>query len=145
MASLYVEIEISAPRERVWQVLMTKQRWQEWNSFLFDCDSSVPFQTGEVVFLGLRRHPGESETLIEPRCTQVQRNVCLAWVFEIPLFRSEQVFELQEIGVGRTKYTHRQEFSGFLCRVFFPFIRQDEQKGMWRMARELKRFVERQF
>lgn len=145
MASLYVEIEISAPRERVWQVLMAKQRWQEWNSFLFDCDSSVPFQTGAVVCLGFRRHPGESETLIEPRCIQVQRNVCLAWVSEIPGFRSQQVFELQEIGVGRTKYTHRQEFSGFLCKVFFPFIRQDEQKGMWRMARELKRFVEREF
>ncbi|HEY9810798.1 MAG TPA: SRPBCC domain-containing protein [Halomicronema sp.] len=145
MASVYVEIEINASRERVWEVLMAKQSWKEWNSFFFDCDSSLPFQTGEVVCLGFRRHPGESETLIEPLCTRVQRNVCLSWVSEIPGFRSEQVFELQEIGFGWTKYTHRQDFSGFLCKVFFPFIRQDEQKAMLRMARDLKRFMERKY
>jgi hypothetical protein len=52
------------------------------------------------------------------------------------------VFELQEIGVGRTKYVHKNHFSGILTRVFLPFIREDEKRGIQRMARELKRYVE---
>jgi hypothetical protein len=75
--------------------------------------------------------------------TRVQPNICLAWVSSIPGFRNEYVFELQEIGVGRTKYVHKTSYSGVLTRVFLPFIREDEQRGIQRMARELKRYVER--
>jgi hypothetical protein len=52
------------------------------------------------------------------------------------------MFELQEIGVGRTKYIHKGNYSGILSRVFVPFIREDERRGIQRMARELKRYVE---
>jgi hypothetical protein len=142
MASLYTEINISAPKQRVWQVLIQKDRWKHWNTFLFDCDSKVPFQQGKEVFLSLRRLPNEEETQFEPLVTRVQPNICLIWVSSIPGFRNEYVFELQEIGVGRTKYVHKTDYSGILTRAFLPFIREDEQQGIQRMARELKRYVE---
>ncbi len=142
MASLYTEINISAPKQRVWQVLIQKDRWKHWNTFLFDCDSKVPFQQGKEVFLSLRRLPNEEETQFEPLVTRVQPNICLSWVSSIPGFRNEYVFELQEIGVGRTKYVHKTDYSGILTRAFLPFIREDEQQGIQRMARELKRYVE---
>lgn len=142
MASLYTEIDISAPKQRVWQVLIQKDRWKHWNTFLFDCDSKVPFQQGKEVFLSLRRLPNEEETQFEPLVTRVQPNICLSWVSSIPGFRNEFVFELQEIGVGRTKYVHKTDYSGILTRAFLPFIREDEQQGIQRMARELKRYVE---
>ncbi len=142
MASLYTEIDISAPKQRVWQVLIQKDRWKHWNTFLFDCDSKVPFQQGKEVFLSLRRLPNEEETQFEPLVTRVQPNICLSWVSSIPGFRNEYMFELQEIGVGRTKYVHKTDYSGILTRAFLPFIREDEQQGIQRMARELKRYVE---
>jgi hypothetical protein len=142
MASLYTEINISAPKQRVWQVLIQKDRWKHWNTFLFDCDSKVPFQQGKEVFLSLRRLPNEEETQFEPLVTRVQPNICLSWVSSIPGFRNEYMFELQEIGVGRTKYVHKTDYSGILTRAFLPFIREDEQQGIQRMARELKRYVE---
>lgn len=142
MASLYTEVDINAPKHQVWQVLFQKDQWKHWNTFLFDCDSSVPFQKGQEVFLSLRRLPNEEETEFEPLVTRVQPNVCLSWVSSIPGFRNEYVFELQEIGVGRTKYVHKNNYSGILTRVFLPFIREDEQRGIQRMARELKRYVE---
>lgn len=143
IASLYTEIEIEAPHQLVWQVLLQKEQWQYWNTFLFDLDASQPFKQGEEVSLALRRLPNEEETEFQPKVTLVQPQVCLAWVSQIPGFRNEYVFELQEIGMGRTKYVHRDNFSGFLSRVFLPFIRQDEQLGIKRMARELKRYAER--
>jgi hypothetical protein len=140
--SFYSQIEINAPKQRVWQALFQKDKWKHWNTFLYDCDSKVPFRIGYEVFLSLRRLPYEEETEFEPLVTQVQPNICLSWVSSIPGFRNEYVFELQEIGVGRTKYIHKNSYSGLLTRVFLPFIREDEQRGNQRMARELKRYVE---
>lgn len=142
MASLYTEIEINASRHRVWQVLVHKDQWKHWNTFLFDGDPQKPFQQGQAVFLSLRRVPQEEETEFEPLVTRVQPERCLSWTSSIPGFRNEYVFELQEIGVGRTKYIHKNYYSGILTRVFLPFIREDEQRGIQRMARELKRYVE---
>ena len=143
MVSLYTEIEINAPKQKVWQALLQKDRWKYWNTFLFDCDSSRLLKPGQQVFLSLRRLPHEEETEIEPLVRVVQPNICLSWVSSIPGFRNEYVFELQEIGVGRTQYLHKNYYSGVLTRVFLPFIRVDEQRGNQRMARELKRYVER--
>ncbi len=143
MASLYAEIEINAPKRVVWNALITKERWKYWNTFLFDCDSSLHFEQGKEVFLSLRRLPEDEETELDAVVTYMQPEVCLKWVSSIPGLRNEHVFELQEIGVGRTKYLHKDNFSGMLQRVFLPFVREDEVRGIRRMARELKLYVER--
>lgn len=142
MACLYTEIEINAPKQQVWQALFHKNQWKHWNTFLFDCDSTVPFRKGHEVFLSLRRIPHEEETEFAPLVIQVQPDICLSWVSSIPGLRNEYLFELQEIGMGRTKYVHKNYYSGLLTRVFLPFIKNDEQRGNQRMARELKRYVE---
>ncbi len=142
MPSLYTETEINASKKQVWQALYHKERWLKWNSFLFDANSSLTFTEGQEIFLSLRRVPGEEKTEYQALVTLVQPGFCLSWVSSIIGFRTECIFELQEIGVGRTKYIHREIFSGWLTRLFFPFIRSDEHRGMERMARELKRYVE---
>ncbi|NET36460.1 MAG: SRPBCC domain-containing protein [Cyanothece sp. SIO1E1] len=143
MPSLYAEIEINAPKRQVWQALFHKDKWFKWNTFLFDCDPTLAFEPGQAVLLSLRRLPGEEETEFQPLITLVQPEICLQWVAKIPGLLNEHTFELQEIGPGRTKYIHRENFSGVLTRLFLPFIRLEEQKGLRRMARELKQYVER--
>ena len=142
MPSLYVEIEINASRQRVWQALVHKDQWLYWNTYLYDCDASQPFQQGRESCLSLRRLPGEEETTFQPFVTLLQPGTCLKWVSSIPGFVNEHVFQLQETGRDRTQYIHQENFSGLLTRAVFPFIRQDEQQGMRRMARELKRYLE---
>ena len=144
MRTLYAEIEINAPKRLVWQILTAKEWWKYWNTFLFDFDPSVALQQGQQVQLLMRRIPEEEDTEIRPLVTLMQPEVCLKWVYSsIPGFKSEFVFELQDIGLRRTKYVHKDNFSGMLTRAFVPFIREDERRGMRRMARELKRYVER--
>ncbi len=142
MPSLYAEIEIDAPRSVVWRALMQKENWLYWNTFLFDRTPDRPFKQGDRLLLSLKRIASEAETEVEPLITLVQPNVCLRWVYKAPGFKSEHVFELQDIGRNRTKYTHRENLSGVVVRFTLPFIRQDEQEGLRRMARELKRYVE---
>ena len=142
MPSLYAEIEINAARRQVWQALVRKDHWLHWNTYLYDCDPEQPLQQGRAVSLSVRRLSGEEETEFQPIVTLLQPEVCLKWVSSIPGFVNENVFQLQETGRDRTKYIHQENFSGLLTRVVFPFIRQDEQQGIRRMARELKRYVE---
>jgi hypothetical protein len=143
MPSLYTEIEIDASVQRVWQALYHKENWLKWNTFLFDCDSAQPFEQGKEVWLSIRRLPGDEETEFHPRVILVQPPFSLRWFSQIPGLRNEHSFELQEIGQNRTKYVHRESFSGWMTRAFLPFIRREEQQGIKRMAMELKRHVER--
>ncbi|MBE9013214.1 SRPBCC domain-containing protein [Pseudanabaenaceae cyanobacterium LEGE 13415] len=142
MPTLYAEIEIRAARSQVWQILIAKERWKYWNTFLYDCDSSLPFVEGQDVALSLLRNPGEEEVQFRPIVTLVQPNYCLKWLSTIPGLRNEHVLELQDIGVNHTRFSYRQNFSGALARFLLPFIRQDERKGIQRMAWELKQYAE---
>lgn len=142
MPSLYAQIEINAPPAVVWRALMHKEEWLNWNTFLYDRDPRQRFELGRSVQLSLRRLREEAETEFEPRITLLQPPVCLRWVYKAPGFRSEHMFELQEIGHDRTKYIHQEHLSGLATHLFLPFLRRDEQQGLRRMARELKQYVE---
>ncbi len=142
MPIIYTEIAINASRRCVWQMLSQKERWLYWNTFLYDCSPRQSLRPGESVLLSVRRIEGDTETEFAARVTLMQPLVCLKWVTQIPGFRYEQVFELQDMGRDRTLYLHQSNFSGPLCKLFLPFIRQDEQRGINRMARQLRGYAE---
>lgn len=144
MPSLYTEIEINAARSQIWQILIAKERWKYWNTFLYDCDPNRPFVQGRDVALSVLRSPGEEEIQFRPIITLVQPTYCLKWLSTIPGLQNEHVLELQDIDVNKTRFSYQQNFSGTLARFLLPFIRQDERKGIQRMAWELKRYAEQQ-
>jgi hypothetical protein len=142
MPTLHIEIEINAPRAVVWEALIRKDEWRRWNTFLFDADPALPIRQGQAIFLSVRRLEDDEDTDIDPLVTLVNPQVCLRWVAKMPGFKSEHVFELQDLGPTRTLYSHQERFKGVLSNLFLPFIRQDERQGIRRMARQLKRYVE---
>ncbi|MGB3491563.1 MAG: SRPBCC domain-containing protein [Elainellaceae cyanobacterium] len=142
MPSFYAEIEIDAPRSRVWNVLLNKQEWKTWNSFLFDRTPERPFESGRSLLLAQRRKVREPETTFEAQIIRLQPDYSLYWRCEAPGYRSEHRFDLLDSGYGRTKYSHREKISGRLAWLFTPVIRHDEQLGMRRMAYELKQYAE---
>lgn len=143
MPTIYTEIEINAPRPVVWEALIRKDEWRRWNTFLFDADPALPIRQGQAVVLSIRRLEEDESTDFEPVIMLMQPEVCLRWVAQMPGFKSEHVFELQDLGPSRTLYSHRERFKGILSNIFLPFIRADEKQGMRRMARQLKRYIER--
>ncbi|MFM7426131.1 MAG: SRPBCC family protein [Elainella sp.] len=142
MPTLYTEIEINAPRAVVWHALLHKENWLRWNTFLYDRNPDLVFQQGRKVQLSLRRLREETETEFEARVLLLQPQACLRWVSTAPGFRSEHVFELQDVGRNRVKYIHRELFSGLVTPLVLSFLRRDEQQGIRRMARELKFYLE---
>ncbi|MEB3356222.1 MAG: SRPBCC domain-containing protein [Synechococcales bacterium] len=142
MPSLYVEVEIDAPRSVVWESLIRKDKWSYWNTFLLDRDPENPFEKGKRLLIAQRRLAKERETEFQVLVTAFQPGVCLRWVCQAPGFRSEQVFELQDVGFRRTQYRHLEILAGTLAPIVLPFIRRDEQRGLNRMAAELKYYAE---
>ncbi len=142
MPTLYAEIEINAPQSVVWDALTRKDQWRYWNTFLYDCDPRLPIQRGGEIFLSMQRLEGDEETEFQPLITMMRSPHVMRWVSTIPGLRSEHTFELRETVPGRTRYLHRETFSGILSKVFLPFIRQDERQGLRRMAQQLKMHVE---
>ena len=142
MPTLYAEIEINAPQSVVWDALVRKDQWRFWNTFLYDCDPGLPMQRGGEIFLSMQRLEGDEETEFQPLITMMRSPHVMRWVSTIPGLRSEHMFELRETVPGRTRYLHRETFSGILSKVFLPFIRQDERQGLRRMAQQLKMHVE---
>ena len=142
MPTLYVEIDINAPQSVVWEALTRKDQWRFWNTFLYDCDPGLPIARGNEIFLSMQRLEGDEETEFQPTITMLRAPTMMRWVSTIPGLRSEHVFELRESTPGRTRYFHREVFSGILSKVFLPFIRQDERQGLRRMAQQLKMHVE---
>ncbi|MEL6879129.1 MAG: SRPBCC domain-containing protein [Cyanobacteria bacterium J06607_10] len=142
MPSLYAEIDINAPQSVVWEALMRKDQWRFWNTFLYDCDPGMRLARGNEIFLAMQRLEGDEETEFQPLITMVRPPSMMRWVSTIPGLRTEHIFELRENVPGRTRYIHREVFSGILSKVFLPFIRQDERQGLRRMTQQLKMHVE---
>jgi hypothetical protein len=142
MPSLYTKTIIRAPRAVVWQALVRKQDWLKWNTFLFDRQPDHAMQEGRSLVLSVRRTDGSEETEFLARVTRVQDNYALQWYSTAPGLRNEHSFELQDVGLNVTQYIHRDRFEGLLAPVVLPFIRQDELRGMRRMAQELRQYAE---
>ncbi len=145
MSSVYLTINIEAPRSLVWRILISKARWHRWNTYLFDLESSLPLGPGRAVRLGFRRTPGEKITAFYPRITEFAPERVLGWSNRVPGLQTETSFDLQSLGPARTQYTCSYQGSGWVDRAVLPLLRQDERRGSQRMARELKAYAERVF
>ncbi len=143
MPTLYAEIDINAPQSMVWEALMRKDQWRYWNTFFYDCEPGIQIARGNELFLAMQRLEGDEETEFQPLITMLRPPSLMMWTASIPGLKTEHTFELQERMPGRTRYLHRETFSGILSKVFLPFIRQDERQGLRRMAQQLKIHVEK--
>jgi hypothetical protein len=142
MPTLYTEILIEAPRQAVWEALVYKDRWRFWNTFLYDCSPRLGFVPGKEILLAVRRVPGDEPIEFRAKVRTVMDGYGVQWKAAIPGFASEVSMELQELGQGRTKYLYQEKVSGAIGRFALSFIRDDQMRGMRRMAQELKLYSE---
>ncbi len=142
MPTLYTEILIEAPRQAVWEALIYKDRWRFWNTYLYDCSPRSGFVPGKEILLAVRRVPGDEPIEFRAKVRTVMDGYGVQWKAAIPGFASDVSMELQEVGQGRTKYLHQEKISGAIGRFALSFIKDDQMRGMRRMAQELKLYSE---
>jgi hypothetical protein len=116
-------VDIQAPVERVWRILVDFERYPQWNPlnrfFRLDTRAAV----GETVTFGPCWGPYHEGTLGKADFTQHEtltvweENCCLAYGVISPWLNAERVQHLASIAADRTRYYTYERTSGVLAPV----------------------------
>jgi hypothetical protein len=110
-------VEIDAPPDRVWEVLVDLPAYPQWNPFIVQADGKVA--VGETLSLRMAL-PGWEPLTIEPRLLVVEPGRELRWRGRLllpGLFDGEHAFVFTELADGRTRVDHVEDFVGLLLPI----------------------------
>lgn len=137
MREVRTEIQISAPIERVWQVLTDFENWKTWNPTVKQVvgNSSLGSKL-DVIMSGkdckeMTYHPCVLEA--DPPKRFRWRAKMIAGF----LFTNDRVFELREKD-GGTIFSHREEFSGLMVPISWKSLNQFVLPTLEKMNMALK-------
>src|SRR4051794_30163595 len=115
-------VDIDAPIEAVWAVMLDTEAYGEWNPFVVRAECSTPPQVGEPIVLHVRwangkgtRSPERISAIEPPRDEDGVRRATLAYVFEgwpakLGLVRGTRSQRLTQAPAGPTRYDTIEEF-----------------------------------
>jgi hypothetical protein len=126
-------VEIDAPLERVWQVMLDTAAYGDWNPFVVGVETPEPAAVGNPIVLHVRWRNGK-ETRSPERITALERpaadadgtmRACLSYVYEgwparLGLVRGTRHQRLTQPPGGPTTYATVEEFSGPLVKLAGP-------------------------
>lgn len=139
---LKASIDIEAPPEDVWQVLMDFPSYLEWSKFLLSIEGpAVPGSR-----LRIRRGTADSKfQVFKPMVLQVTRAHSFRWLgnLGIPgLLDREHGFFLEYLFGGGTRLRQTEIFGGFLTPLLWRRLEASTADGLAAFNRALKRRVE---
>jgi hypothetical protein len=141
MKKLQTEIQISAPAQKVWSVLMDFERYPEWNPFIrIEGRPVVGSQLKNTMTLAAR-----SPQVFKPEVLVVEENKEFRWLgrlFIPGLFDGEHYFRLEAIDDNTTRLVHGEHFRGMLVGLLMRMIGEDTRASFERMNVALKKRVE---
>ena len=138
MRELRTEIEIDAPPERIWSVLMDFDRYPAWNPFIREISGRA--EEGERLYVRLGP-PGEDTMTFKPVVTRAEPDRGFTWRGELLtgwLFEGTHFFELQPLTAGRTRFVHGEYFGGLLVPLLWRSLDTKTRDGFERMNQALK-------
>jgi len=133
MANPTASVEIDAPVDVVWSVMLDTTSYGEWNPFLFRIECPPNPQPGDAIVLHVRWRDGrttrspERVTIVDPPAADADgtTRATLAYVYEgfpakIGLVRGTRYQRLTQQPGGPTTYDTVEEFSGPMVRFAGP-------------------------
>lgn len=140
MKSFATRIDIEAPIDSIWRIIIDLPRWPSWNSTVERIAGNV--ELGAKVTVFVKQSPGRAFPV---RVTQISEPSSMIWVGGMPfgLFSGTRVFELTASPIGdRAVFSMRETYTGPLSGVIAKSI-PDLQPAFDEFAQCLKREAER--
>jgi hypothetical protein len=142
MKEIYTEIEIHAPKQRVWQLLTDFARFPEWNPFIRSATGKLEVNAQLKVFI---QPPGQSGMKFSPRVLRVQPEHELRWLGSLLLpgiFDGEHCFLIEIQTENQVRFIQREEFRGFLLPLLWKSLDTNTRQGFENMNAALKKLAE---
>lgn len=137
------QIDIFAPAEKVWQVLMDFDAYMNWNPFIKSIQGYA--RLGEILEVQIQLQ-NQSIMTFKPHIIDCQPNHVFAWKGKVlipGLFDGEHRFELMETDDGlSTQFKHSEMFSGLLVPLFRKSLQKNTAPAFDAMNQALKQRVE---
>jgi hypothetical protein len=115
---LVTSIDIEAPAEQVWEILVDFAAFPSWNPFIVQAKGRA--EVGRQ--LTLRMQPvGGSAVTLRPTVVEAIEGDRLHWRGRLGvrgLFDAEHLFILEPLGASGTRLVQQEQFSGLLVRLF---------------------------
>lgn len=137
MRELRTEIDIDARPEEVWEILMDFARYPDWNPFIRSISGDARVDSTIKVHL---KPEGGMAMLLEPKVIAADANRKFAWKGSLligGIFDGQHEFILEKTDDGKTKFVHREEFSGILVPLLWRFLEKNTARGFNDMNRAL--------
>jgi len=138
---LRTEIDINAPREKVWTVLTDFARYHEWNPFITHIAGEL--RAGSRLELTISP-PESGEMAFRPDVVVCNPGEELRWrgkLLFMGLCDGEHFFRLSDGAAGGTKFVHGEDFTGLFVRFLNNKFTQ-VARGFVYMNTALKKRVE---
>lgn len=142
MHQLETQIEIAAPVERVWSLLIDFASHSRWNPFIRSIEGTLKVGGSLNVFV---QPPGSNGMRFRPTVLAVEPNRELRWKGKLllpGLFDGEHSFRLESKPGGLT-FHQGEMFSGILVPLFRRSLDGATKQGFTAMNEALKREAEK--
>ncbi|VAW98398.1 hypothetical protein MNBD_GAMMA19-931 [hydrothermal vent metagenome] len=135
-------IEISAPAEKVWNVLTDFKRYPDWNPFVRTIKGELCEGSCLQVFL----QPPEGKAMVfNPTIISIKPGRQLVWVDRVlfpGLFDGEHRFVIKPLTNGHVIFCHSEAFNGLLSKLILKLVGKSTEAGFHAMNAALKQRVE---
>ena len=141
MKSLDTSIEIDAPPERVWSILMDFEAYPAWNPFITSIEGDQ--QVGGKLTARLSPPDGKAMSF-KPTVQVFEEGTELTWLGRLlmpGIFDGRHTLRV-EAREGGSRFIQRETFSGLISGLLMRFIGEDTEKGFHLMNEALKERAE---
>eukprot|EP00698_Gefionella_okellyi_P022763 TRINITY_DN7590_c0_g2_i1.p1 TRINITY_DN7590_c0_g2~~TRINITY_DN7590_c0_g2_i1.p1 ORF type:complete len:153 (-),score=21.01 TRINITY_DN7590_c0_g2_i1:42-500(-) len=137
-------VDIDAPIEKVWQILIETANYGRWNKFVPKVETD--FEIGDPITFYCDF--GGKELLKQTEYIRVidHKNFVLVWTMNLGCnccFAAQRSQNLERLGENQTRYTTSDTFAGLLCNLIAMQYGARTQAGFDLMAGCLKKYAER--
>jgi hypothetical protein len=122
---LVSSIDIAAPAERVWEVLVDFAAFPSWNPFITQAEGRL--EVGRRLTLRMQPVSGSAVTL-RPTVVEVVEGRRLRWHGRFGvrgLFDADHMFIVEPLGAAGSRLVQQEHFSGLLV----PFLQRSLDRG----------------
>lgn len=137
-AELCSRIEVDAPPETLWKILMDFKEYPRWNPFIRRIQG-IP-SVGERLEVSIKPS-GAMGLNMRPVLLNVEPASELRWVGHLlirGLFDGEHVFQIRALEGGRSLFIQREYFRGLLLPLFETMLKNDTSRGFYEMNEAMK-------